>query len=68
MHILGEPEFAWEAGPVFQHSRFVGRDDDSELGIQANLGQRRGVHLVEDVEGLVASPSIIDKDLSRGFF
>lgn len=68
VHILGELEFTWKAGPVFQHSCFVGRDNDSKLGIQANLGQRGGVHLVEDVEGLVVSPSIIDKDLSCGFF
>lgn len=68
VHVLGELEFGWEAGPVFQHSRSVGRDNDSEFGIQADLGQRRGVQLVEDVEGLVVSPSVINEDLSRGLF
>lgn len=67
MHVLGELEFTREAGPVLQHSRFVGRDDDSKLGVEADLGQRGGVHLFKNVEGLVASPSIINKDLSCGF-
>lgn len=63
IHVFGEPEFIWESSPVFQHSGFVSRDDDSESGIQADLGERRGVHVVEDVEGLVLSSSIINKDL-----
>lgn len=68
LYVLGELEVGWEAGPVFQHPRSVSRDNDSKLGIQANLGQRRRVHLVKDMEGLVASPSVIDKDLSCRLF
>ena len=49
IHVFGEFEFIAEAGPVFYHSRFVRRNDDLEFGVQADLGQRGGVHLVEDV-------------------
>lgn len=68
LHVLGELEFSWQAGPVFQHSRPVGGDNDAKLGVEADLGEGRGVHLVEDVEGLVASPPVIDEDLPRGLF
>lgn len=68
MHILGKFKFAWEASPVFQHSCFVSRNNDSKLGIKAHLGQRGGVHLVKYVKWLVVSPSVVDKDFSCGFF
>ena len=67
VNVSGELELVREAGPVFQHSRFVGRDDDSESGVQADLGERRGVHLVEDVERRVAASAVVDEDLPRGF-
>lgn len=67
-HVFGEFELVGEARPVFQHSRFVGRHDDSEFGVQADLGERRGVQLVEEVKGLVAPPAVVHEDLSCGFF
>lgn len=68
LHVFGELEFRAEAGPVLQHSRFVGGHDHSKFGIQADLGQRRGVHLLKDVERLAASPAVVDKNLAGGFF
>ncbi|PWA26713.1 hypothetical protein CCH79_00001188, partial [Gambusia affinis] len=63
-HVFGEFELVGEARPVFQHSRFVGRHDDSESGVQADLGERRGVQPVEEVKGLVAPPAVVHEDLS----
>lgn len=66
--MLGKLELVGKACPVFQHSRFVGRHDNSEFRIQADLSQRGGVQFVKDVKGLAASPPIVHKDLPCGFF
>lgn len=68
IHMFGELEFIWKACPVLQHSRFVSRYNDSKLGIQADLGKWCGVHFVKDMEGVVASPAIIDEDFPCGLF